>query len=478
MSEGKAAQSAWAFLVIAAAGLVRIGMALKMHPIVHTDSITFFFLRELDTARTPGYPLFLESILTLNDLLSLTPNHLWVIAIGQMFILGILNSWLIYRLADKLTGSRPFAGLMGILYNVNYLVVGFEFQVLTETLTITLLLAVLVLSLEFVRGKTMPAVAAGVLSVLLIYTRTTYLVFFAAIPVLVLMGFFPLSKKKEFLRKTVPVLAVFLIINAVGIAGWSLRNKIAYGYFGMSSLMPGQLRYYTSHLFDRYPPSGDKRLDRTAEIYREEFARSGWQSETVSNFYLRLNDEMNLSEAEIGQLFLKVQMRIIRAYPGEYLKQLPASFMSYYRQYTPYWTARNNPVLFRGPGILPALFRTFFSVYERLFSGAWGLGLLLLGTPLVIFSATWRRKEMFAGWLLVTATIHYNCFVSILSTSAGINNMRYRIAVEPLLLLSLFAAVFYLGRAAARIIRPYPASRLNSAKSNQNPEPDTESSSA
>lgn len=449
----RAGKYVYPVFVAAVAVLTRFWIALNMRPIVHTDSITFLFLGELDTVRTPGYPLFIESLLMLNDLIPMTTDYFLLIAYGQLFILGVLNSYLIYRLADRLTGHRPFAALMGILFNFNYLIVGFEFQIMTETLSLTLLLALLALTVDLFRGRKSSAFLAGVLSVLLIYTKATFVLFFAAVPVLVFAGFFPQSKNKDFIRKIAPALAVFLAVNAVGITAWSLRNKAAYGYFGISTLMPYQLRYYTSHLFERYPPSGDPRLDRVAEVYAEEFAATGWLSSTVSNFHLRLADEMGLTDAEISRLFMKANVRLIRTYPGEYIKRLPRAFLSYYRLYAPYWTARNNRALFFSRGILPSLYRGFFTFYQRLFSTTWGLALLLVGAPLVLFIGTFRRKERFYGWLLIMAAIHYNGFVSILSTDAGINNLRYRIPVEPLLLLSFYAAVFLLGHCALDSVR-------------------------
>ena len=431
-------------LVVIAAVLIRILMSHNMRLIIHTDSITFLFLRELDTVRTPGYPLFIEGLLTLNDLLSLTIEHIRVIVLGQLG-LGILNSFLIFRLAERLTGNRIFAAIMGIVYNFNYFVVGFELQVMTETLSLSLLLGLLLISADLFRKNVSTAFLAGALSVLLIYTRATYLLFFAAIPFVVFAGYLPHSKSRDFLRKTAPVLAVFLAVNIAGIAAWSLRNKHYSGYFGMSTLMPYQLRYFTNPLFKLFPPSGDPILDRTAEVYAEEFAATGWTSETVSNFHLRLSKDMNLTDAEIAKFFMKANMRLIRSYPGKYIKQLPDSFLSYYRQYSPYWASHNNPILLRGRGLLPALFRTFFEFYLKLFTTPLGLVLLLVAAPVVLLTGTFRRKEIFVGWLLVTAAIHYNGFVSFLSTNAGLNSMRYRAPVEPLILLMFYAAVFFLG---------------------------------
>jgi hypothetical protein len=88
----------WVLLVLAIG--VRAYIFINMHPVVHTDSITFLFLNELDMVRTPGYPLFNEILFVFNDLFSITTDYFRLICFGQIFFLGVLNAWLIYRLTE------------------------------------------------------------------------------------------------------------------------------------------------------------------------------------------------------------------------------------------------------------------------------------------------------------------------------------------------------------------------------------------
>jgi len=431
------------FFLILIAVAIRVFIFLVMHPGIHTDSVTFFFLNELDMVRTPGYPIFIEFLLCPNDLIPITTDYIKLICFGQLFFLGVLNSLLLYRIAYLLTRKRIFSLLMGIFYNFNYFIIGFEFQLLTETLSITLLFTVIVLYLQFFKGKKSLALFAGVLMVLLIYTRPTYLLLGIFFPILTFFGFYPKEKKGSFLKKLVPLWILFIAVNIIGAGGWALRNKIKFDYFGISSLMPYQLRYYTNPLFNKYKPSGNEKVDRVAEIYAEEFEKRKYSSAAVYNFSLRLKKELGLTDAEIASLFGKVNLKLIRDYPGDYLKKVPASVLSYYRQYSPYWTGGNAQKFLHNRAIIPWLFRSFFLFYKQLFTNLYFLAVLMIAAPLILFFLVHENRLAFHGWFIILAVIHYNCFVSTLTTIAGINNLRYRAPVEPLILLVFYAAIFY-----------------------------------
>jgi hypothetical protein len=440
-------------LLLALSFGVRVYMFGHMHPVIHTDSITFLFLREVDIVRTPGYPFFIELILSLNDILSLSTDYFQVICFGQMFILGVLNAYLIYRLAGLLTSSRTFALIAGILYNFNFFVVGFELQIMTETLSITLLLALLLLSCTIVKGKINTAFLAGLVSVALILTRPTYLLLWLGLAVLGLIVYLPRAGRREFFHAFGPTTAIFLMINIFGIGAWVVRNKIKYDYTGISTLMPYQLRYYTDPLFEKYQPSGDPRLDRVAQIYAEELQKTGRSSVSIYNFHARLRDEMGLSDMEITNAFLKVNLKLIKDYPGDYLGQLPDSILSYYMQYSSQWAGGNTRIFINKGDVIQVAFRLIFQFYRALFLNPYFLVCLMIIAPVTVLIFVLRRKERLLTWLILQGAIHYTCAISVISTKAGINNLRYRQPVEPLILLLLYASLFYLGKTLHALLK-------------------------
>jgi len=441
-------------LLLAVSFGVRVYMFAHMHPVVHTDSITFLFLREVDIVRTPGYPFFIELILSFNDILSLSTNYFQVICFGQMFILGVLNAYLIYRLAALLTSSRTFALIAGILYNFNFFVVGFELQIMTETLSITLLLALLLLSCTIFKGKIRAAFLAGLLSVALILTRPTYLLLWVGLTGLGFIVHLPKKAgRRDFFHAYGPATAVFLMINICGIGAWVVRNKIKYDYPGISTLMPYQLRYYTDPLFEKYRPGGDPLLDRVAQVYAEELQKTGRSSVSIFNFHARLRDEMGLSDVEITNAFLKVNLKLIKDYPGDYFGQLPDSILSYYMQYSSQWAGGNTRIFINKGNVIQAAFRIVFQLYRSLFLNPWLLAGLMIIAPLTVLFFVRRKKASLLTWLILQGVIHYTCLISVISTKAGINNLRYRQPVEPLILLLLYASLFYLGKTLYALLK-------------------------
>jgi hypothetical protein len=451
---GKWLRKRWHLVLLLSASLgLRVYIFLTAYPVIHTDSITYFFLHELGTVRTPGYPLFIELVLSINDLLSVSGDYLRVIVFAQLFVLGVLNSYLVYKITHTLTSRTHFSFLMGMVYNFNYVVVSFEFQVMTETLSISLLLAAILGYLQLFHSKKSSAVFAGLFAFFLWMTRPIYLLWGLCLPFVTLFVFYPRSQNRNFWKKMAPGVILFVCMNILGIGAWALRNKIQYDYFGISSLMPLQLRYYTNSLFVKYKPTDNERLNRIAEIYAEEFRKSGRSSVTVHNFYRRARDELKLTDTQISSAFLKVNLNLIKDYPFDYLKQVPDSIRRYYMQYSSYWTAKNAQKLLTTKQPIPSVYRFFFEFYRKLFTSLPFLIFMMIVAPIGLFLMVFRKKDVLHGWLIVWLTLHYNCLVSTLTTSAGIVNFRYRVPAEPLILLLFYAFFLYAGKGIIKIIR-------------------------
>lgn len=411
-------------------------------PVVHTDSISFFFLNEIDTVRTIGYPFFIELISNVNDIFSFIKDPIEWICFVQVFFLGILNSCLLFLIAYELTKNPFLSFISGIFCNLDLFFIGFEFQIMSEILAITLLLLLAYLLLKFNFNRFSIVAMAGCISVFLILTRPTFLLLGPLICLYTILFLLFINKTITRKNKIILFIVLFFLINLFGVTSWSLRNKIKYDYFGISSLIPYQLRYYTNPLFqeNKYSRNNNNLVDKIALIYQEELNKTGGSSETVFNFIERSKYELGLSEAQISNLFLKAQIRLILKYPLQILNQIPGSFNIYYQQYSLYWIAGNaKRVLFK-INFLSRLLRFFFKVFKILFSN---YSILLL-LPFIILILFWKQTKFIYGWGLILIIIHYNCFVSILTTKAGINNLRYRTTAEPFLLLSLTISLYYL----------------------------------
>lgn len=430
-------------ILFAAAIVIRILIFLNVTPLLNTDSVTYLVLRDMEPVRTPGYPLFIEAIQFFNDLLSITPRYLSLIVFIQMFVLGMVNTYLVYALSKRLTRSEGFALFMGLIFNLDYFVIGFEFLILTETLTFTLLGLTLLFYQKIFEGKRSAPYLAGIFSVWLLLTRPTYVAFFAFLLGLTAFSRFRQAVKGDcFIKRYAKPLAIFLLINLVGIGSWSLRNKIKYDYLGISLILPYQLSYYTLHFFDKYKKGSDQELDKYAEILSEE---KGWPY----NFGYRLSTEMRLPEAEIAGILMKLNVKLIKENFGEYLKLVPHAASEYF-DYSWFWTIPHNKRLFSRLGFLARPFRFFLEVYAKVFRNFITLLMLILFVPVAFIITSRKREDAYHPLWLMEGIIHYNFLVSVLLTNAGINNMRFRVPVESFILLIFYCALFTWGRSIFR----------------------------
>lgn len=434
-------------LAVFASGLItRIFMFLKVTPRIQTDSLTYFFLSDLTTIRTPGYPLFMEGLHFFNDLFSLTSNYFGLIVFVQVFVLGIGNSILVYMFSRKITGSRLYALFIGILYNFNYFILGFEFNILTELLSTTLLLLTLLFYYQIFEGKTYAPYLAGLFSAFLLLTRPVFLVFFIALIGTTIIVHFRKIIQGDYFKTHAKGVAIFLLLTVAGIGSWCVRNKIKFDYFGMSTVMSLQLRHYTKDFFYKYKKGKDEELDQFVEIYFEE-------SLNTYNFQKRIEDEFNMTPVEFSRIFMKMNVRVIKDYPWDYIKQIPESAAYYYKNYSSYWMTPYNRKLMTRKNPISRIFRFFFRLYSDLYGNLPSLLIMILILPAAFLLLVRKRQEIFHFLLLLIIAVNYNFAISVLATNAGIDNLRYRVPVEPLIFLVFLSSFFIIGRKLWTLIK-------------------------
>jgi len=182
--------------------------------------------------RTPGYPLLLIPAVAF--------HHPVMIALTENFLLCTASAWLIWRIAGDLFPD-PAAGFWAsLLYCFEPIGLLFSEKLMTETLFTTLLLVFFWMLLRGLRG---PAYRNLALAALVLgcatYVRpvTTYLSL-AFVPLLLI---FPsgLSGIKRACR-ALP----FVVIFALSLAPWIIRNAVAADYAGFSSTGDTDLYFY------------------------------------------------------------------------------------------------------------------------------------------------------------------------------------------------------------------------------------------
>jgi hypothetical protein len=418
---------------LAASLALRIFIFLHITPRIHTDSVTYLILSDLKTVRTPGYPFFIEFVQFFNDLFSLTPRSIWLIVFFQLFLLGPINCYLIYRLSRSVTRSRGFAWAMGVLYHLNFFVIGFEFIILTETLTFTLLGLTILFFIRIFQGSRSAAVPAGIFSVWLVLTRPTFLAFFLVLFGLGSIVYFRAVFKAGRIRGPLNSLFVFILINLAGIGAWSWRNEVRYDYFGISSLLPFQLSYYTREFCDQYQMGSDPRLDRFAAILIQEKGQP-------FNFAERL-EALGVPPAEVSRILLQINLRLIKENFGDYLRLVPGAAADYFACSWA-WTEGRAEGLFMASPALAHVWTLFLKGSGEIFGRPLGWLIVVLIIPAALIVLRRKTKDVLLLLCLLEGAVIYNTLISILLTNADVNNMRFRLPVEPFIWLLAGAAVF------------------------------------
>ena len=450
---GGAAKKVFAFLrfhsglilLLTVSLLVRILIYRSVSVRISTDSVTYLVLQDLHPVRTPGYPLFIEIILFFNDLFSMTSNALRLVIFVQLFLLGMVNTYLIYQFSRILTKSATWSLALGLIYNLDYFVIGFEFLLLTETPALTMLGLTLLFYWKIFAARASAPFLAGLFSVGLVLTRPTFAGLFICLLGLTLLIHRRQIVRGPFLSRFARPLAIFLAINLVGLGAWSLRNKVKYNFFGLSTILPYQLGYYTQSFCQKYKMGSDEELDKYAGILIEE-------NGSPYNFGQRVAEEFKLQPAQVSRILLKLNLKLIKENFGDYLRLVPRAASDYYA-YSRYWTRGHDRRILARTSLLSKVFRSFRPIYSFLFNRPVALLFLVFILPVVFLITRRKDSDTFHLTWLLEGTIHYSFVISVLLTNNGVNNQRFRAPVEPFILLVFFSALFLLGSDLARKLR-------------------------
>jgi len=178
--------------------------------------------------RTPGYPLFLASLLAIG-------NHSIGMVVAAQSFLRIISSLLLASIAGTLLRSKGLgriAGVVGMLAPIPVLYAG---VIAPETLFVFLFLTALFFLL---RGTIRTHALAGFLLGLVVLVRPIgILLLIILIPVVGMMG----GKQRVLLR-----MAAYLCAAGIALAPWLVRNELAFGRPALASVSGVNLLEYNA----------------------------------------------------------------------------------------------------------------------------------------------------------------------------------------------------------------------------------------
>lgn len=186
---------------------------------------------ELETSRTPGYPLFLAAIFyfSSNILAVIVVQKLGIIAISLFFYLYFVN---------RLGFSERLMLVAMILLNLDLATVIAANRVLSEALFCMFLVALFVCFAETIERKKIKwAIAAGLLCGFSALIRPIGIVFFVPLAILLVLVGRPIKRSA--------LVAVIFVAGSVFLPGlWIYRNYTLFGELAFSSISGKSLLYY------------------------------------------------------------------------------------------------------------------------------------------------------------------------------------------------------------------------------------------
>ncbi|MFA7001428.1 MAG: glycosyltransferase family 39 protein [Candidatus Omnitrophota bacterium] len=255
--------------------------------------------------------------------------------------LSALTAVLLYRLSQRILGSERQAVTAAILFCffLPEMYISTAYASASEGLFTFLLFAYFYTAMQGIEKRSLPnALMAGILAAAAALTRPIALLF----PI-----FFLFQAVRKHQQKAAMLSAIFLSAFIACIIPWAIRNQITFGKPVFSTTLNGYnlLRHnyglaqkdYSLHTAEDFAPYAKKTI-----------AASGERLESVS-------------ETRLDEIFQEEALRVIRRYPGRYLRAcLHRAGWLWYKigVEKPVYFAQMIPLyLFMFPGILLAIFR-------------------------------------------------------------------------------------------------------------------------
>jgi hypothetical protein len=371
--------------------------------------------------RTPGYPLFLA-------LTSL--GGLFVAAVVNV-ILSVISTILVWRLGRRVSGNERIALGAAWIFAFEPLSVSLSVRFMSDTLFLALFLLSMERIAEFLHGRSLRVLAvAGLWLAAATFVRPVsyYL------PIALAVGLFLVLARVTALRWKAP--AVLLISVLPWLAAWQIRNWVETGYGGFASVTEENLYYIlaadmTARVEHRSLIDVENEFDQRCGI------GCGEQTDNRPPDLAR-NPASAGSKQSLRLAFMRAEaLRIIRAHPGLYLRELIVHFFE-----TAFYPGSGtfDKLLYPGDSLYienltngkgaTRAFITIFKAYPWVAAEKAAFVAVLMGLYLLAARGVFRGDMPYPCLWLLLGTSLYFLAVSAASAGSGVS-ARYRLPVMP-----------------------------------------------
>lgn len=291
------------------------------------EKISQFNLIGYTGERTPGFP----------SLIALCLNNLkFVIVIQSIF--GILNIVLLYKFSLLKTKNKSISFLITLITTSFLHFIFYELVILTETLTITLMIFIFWFIEKFnLLAKNARLKHLFILSVffsILYLTRPIFIYF----PVGFCLFFFVKNYSNGFKKSAIKAFVV-IIIPLITLYSWCSLNEKNIGYFTNTSYFGFNLSQTATSFFEKAPEK-DKLIRDIFIKHRTKITNNNLKGSypmTIWDAYPELLEKTKLSTPDLSNQLSKISIALFKEYPLLYFKQVVISWIGFWKTPTLPW---------------------------------------------------------------------------------------------------------------------------------------------
>jgi hypothetical protein len=414
-------------ILIAAAVLIRLGLAAVYEPVVRGDALTYVGLARLMAEGrfhtsighvAPVYPAFLL-------LCGLNPGAVWAVQSA----LAVVMATLLFSLALRHTGRPGVALTVGLFNALSFDHLFYEPFLVTEPLgTFFTVVAFHALGLVVLAGPTTRRW-------LTISTALALAGLLRSLPLVLAPVFaFALVRRDGGRRALDPRHALAFVLPLVAlVGGWSLDNKLRHDYFGPSTMTGYRLMQHTGAWIERAPDE----FAMVRDIYLKHRGavradQRGEQFNTIWRARDEMEDSTGLDYAALSKRVQALSFWLVRDQPLRYAASVAEAWIWFW----------SKPIgwkleLIRPPSFAPAVRAA--GIAQRLVGIGVNAAFLALAIGLIV-AAVLRRPSPFDGLVAIA-------IVSVLAASLAqalteiSDNGRFGVPFQPLVQYAVIVGV-------------------------------------
>jgi 4-amino-4-deoxy-L-arabinose transferase-like glycosyltransferase len=387
-------------------------------------TITDLDLSQFQGRRTPGYSF----------IISLLQNNLVCVVVLQL-LLGLFNLYLLYQFV-KLLSNKIVAFLTTIFYNLFTHIIFYEFAILTESITTTLIILSVWFLVKFKLFESKTSLKKHIVFGLIL--SSLYIV--KPMFIYITFGFFcfyilknwKIKNKLNFIK---PFLT-FIICCSIYI-GWNQFNKSQIGYFTNTQYFGINLAQTTTPFFEK-APNKDATIRDLIVKHRDSVLKINPNLDSdamvVWYAYKDLKKETKLSDVELSNKLGVISKNLIKNNPIKYFKQTGKSWLLFWEK--PHIYLNKSNFTYNGFSHLHIiLWFNFLSYIVVIFNI-----LFLVFFTKTLFSFFKNRSVLFSYTFFISSIVIVGSIAQALVAYG--NNSRFCVPFLPLIIYVVISNIF------------------------------------